>query len=71
MHELFLRHFLLVFVKKNFKNQSLKGVQRVEGVHNSEKSKWNSKSKDRLFNPFVPNAPFLYPLKTSENFTVF
>ena len=20
-----------------------------------------------LFNPFVPNAPFLYPLKTSEN----
>ena len=21
-----------------------------------------------LFNPFVPNAPFLYPLKTSENF---
>ena len=24
-----------------------------------------------LFNPFVPNAPFLYPLKTSENLTVF
>ena len=24
-----------------------------------------------LFNPFVPSAPFLYPLKTSENFTVF
>ena len=22
------------------------------------------------FNPFVPNAPLLYPLKTSENFTV-
>ena len=21
-------------------------------------------------NPFVPNAPFLYPLKTLENFTV-
>ena len=21
----------------------------------------------RKFNPFVPNAPFLYPLKTSEN----
>ena len=21
-------------------------------------------------NPFVPNAPFLYPLKTSENLTV-
>ena len=24
-----------------------------------------------LFNPFVPNAPFLYPLKASENLTVF
>ena len=23
------------------------------------------------FNPFVPNAPFLYPLKTSENRKVF
>ena len=22
------------------------------------------------FNPFVPNAPFLYPLKTSENYTM-
>ena len=22
-------------------------------------------------NPFIPNAPFLYPLKTSENLTVF
>ena len=25
----------------------------------------------RVFNPFVPNAPFLYPLKTSENRDVF
>ena len=24
-----------------------------------------------VINPFVPNAPFLYPLKTSENPTVF
>ena len=24
-----------------------------------------------LFNPFVPNMPFFYPLKTSENLTVF
>ena len=24
-----------------------------------------------LFNPFVPNAPFIYPLKASENLTVF
>ena len=22
-------------------------------------------------NPFVPNAPFLYPLKTSENLAIF
>ena len=25
----------------------------------------------KVLNPFVPNAPFLYPLKTLENFTVF
>ena len=25
----------------------------------------------KLFNPFIPNAPFLYPLKTSENGKVF
>ena len=25
----------------------------------------------RNFNPLVPNEPFLYPLKTSENLTVF
>ena len=23
------------------------------------------------FNPFVPSAPFLYPLKTSKNITIF
>ena len=23
------------------------------------------------FNPFIPNGPFLYPLKTSENRNVF
>ena len=23
--------------------------------------------RKKLLNPFVPNAPFLYPLKTSEN----
>ena len=27
-------------------------------------------SKTCSFNPFVPNAPFLYPLKTSENLAV-
>ena len=29
------------------------------------------KTKIKKINPFVPNAPFLYPLKTSENLTVF
>ena len=44
----------------------------------SDKTKTSAvKSKTRLveklskINPFVPNAPFLYPLKTSENLTVF
>ena len=27
--------------------------------------------KKGTINPFVPSAPFLYPLKTSENLTVF
>ena len=27
--------------------------------------------KRTIINPFVPNAPFLYPLKTSENLKVF
>ena len=26
---------------------------------------------EKKINTFVPNAPFLYPLKTSENLTVF
>ena len=25
----------------------------------------------QMHHPFVPNAPFLYPLKTSENLTVY
>ena len=29
------------------------------------------KKDDHRVNPFVPNAPFLYPLKTSENVSVF
>ena len=33
------------------------------------KNLW-AKSMENL-NTFVPNAPFLYPLKTSENLTVF
>ena len=29
---------------------------------------YNVKNDKVVVNPFVPNAPFLYPLKTSENF---
>ena len=29
------------------------------------------KNKEFVINPFVPNAPFLYPLKTSENHKFF
>ena len=28
---------------------------------------WIKKEKIFLINPFLPNVPFLYPLKTSEN----
>ena len=54
------------------------------GDKNIQMSKYLSNHKDRritsLFvalvllltvNPFVPNAPFLYTLETSENLTVF
>ena len=31
-------------------------------------SRWvDDKNHKIVFNPFVPNAPFFYPLKTSEN----
>ena len=29
------------------------------------------KVNENKLNPFLPNAPFLYPLKTSENLKVF
>ena len=29
------------------------------------------RAEKTAFNPFVPNAPFLYPLKTTENRKVF
>ena len=32
---------------------------------------FQKRKQSACFNPFVPNAPFLYPLKTSENLTVF
>ena len=34
-------------------------------------TKWSSSVVSGKFNPFVPNASFVYPLKTSENLKVF
>ena len=39
-----------------------------------ERNLWQTKKGTdifHLFNPFVPNPPFLYSLKTSENLTVY
>ena len=48
-------------------------VQRIISLFFSCASSERTKCECRFFiiNPFVPNAPFLYPLKTSENLTVF
>ena len=47
---------------KSLKKTTLE--QSVQSFLTSKKIKKNKKNK---INPFVPNAPFLYPLKTSEN----
>ena len=51
-------------------NATLKKVSYLENfpayIQNTAKDNYNE-----LLNPFVPNAPFLYPLKTSENPRVF
>ena len=48
--------------------QDLKYIMiRTYCKHMSFSSEWSYLN----FNPFVPNAPFLYPLKTSENRKVF
>ena len=39
--------------------------------NNFDEYEEDSKEKEERINSFVPNAPFLYPLKTSENLTVF
>ena len=38
-------------------------------LHNLEQD-CNGRNSNIIINPFVPDAPFLYPLKTSENITV-
>ena len=40
-------------------------------IHNFIGKSWLTFLVKAHINPFVPNAPFLYPLKTSENLTVF
>ena len=58
-----INHFLSMAVRHiEFKAKKLKHHQW--GKNQQEITK-------RYFNPFAPNVPFLYPLKTSENLTVF
>ena len=51
--------------------QSLVYVLNDITKHKTELIKYWSSPFHTIINPFVPNAPFLYPLKTSENLKVF
>ena len=65
---LFFYYFLV------FYNVSVRHIynQKSGIVSNSVVTTLKLCSKFRFsFNPFVPNAPFLYPMKTSENRKVF
>ena len=59
------RSFFLIRSKAAFHRCYIKNMFRKIS-QNSQKNTYQS-----FFNPFVPNAPFLYPLKTSENLMVF
>ena len=48
-----------------------KEMERDYGHENAIDGHYYSNSANNFLNPFVPNAPFLYPLKTSQNLTVF
>ena len=52
---------LITLHQKNDEKYSIRGSA----------SQWSSFISKNWFNPFVPNALFLYPLKTSENHKVF
>ena len=54
--------FLLNLWEKFLSNDSFIKLISCQGKHYS---------KFICLNQFIPNAPFLYPLKTSENLTVF
>ena len=47
---------------------SRNSVSRVRFLN--EMQYWGDVGYREYFNPVVPNGPFLYPLKTSENVTV-
>ena len=50
--------------------QSLEFIKWL-GLHKKRTVKVNHNIINGTFNPFVPDAPFLYSLKTSKNLTVF
>ena len=52
----------------DYKNRNQKKARKHASYKKQDRSK---KHKNISLNPFVPNAPFIYPLKTSENLTVF
>ena len=51
--------------------QPCNGCVQILSVHDSNFNSIFSNSVQLYFNPFVPNGPFLYLLKTSENHKVF
>ena len=46
-------------------------MERDHDHENAIDGHYDSNSTNNFLNPFVPNAPFLYPLKTLQNLTVF
>ena len=62
----FLRKSNLEFLKKFLKRVSKRFQQKDFRIYRNIQGIFLN-----AINPFVPNAPFLYPLKTSENHKVF
>ena len=53
--------------KKNSNNKNI-DIRKVEFVKRYQGPGWCFEKKKKKFNPFVPNAPFLYLLKTLETY---
>ena len=60
-----------VFEFSNFALKLLTKTQFLKNSYTFQLLSQYQKSGVYLFNSFLPNAPFIYPLKTSENLTVF